>query len=81
MNTVTGVRTEKQDGYADGYFIRRAATERGLPCFTSLDTLGAVVDSLDVRARDYTVAPLLEYRNGKPGTEEVSSSIPWAAGR
>ncbi len=76
VNTVTGVRTEKQDGYADGFFIRRAATERGLPCFTSLDTLGAVVDSLDERARGYAVSPLLEYRERRPDVVDGQSAIP-----
>jgi carbamoyl-phosphate synthase large subunit len=61
VNTVTGVRTATQDGYADGFFIRRSATERGLSCFTSLDTLRAAVDAVDVRARGYSVAPLTEY--------------------
>jgi carbamoyl-phosphate synthase large subunit len=74
VNTVTGVRNETQDGYADGFSIRRAATERGLPCFTSLDTLGAAVDSLDEQARGYAVAPLLEYRAGPPN--EVTGSAP-----
>lgn len=79
VNTVTGIRTEKQDGYADGFFIRRAATERGLPCFTSLDTLGAAVDSLDDRARGYAVAPLLEYRGASPRGGEAPS-VPEVAG-
>src|SRR5205807_1152758 len=61
VNTMTGVRTAYQDGYADGFQIRRSATERGLPCFTSLDTLRAAVESLDQRRRGYSVAPLLEY--------------------
>jgi carbamoyl-phosphate synthase large subunit len=61
VNTVTGVRNETQDGFADGFYIRRAATERGLPCFTSLDTLRAAVDALVDRSNGYEVAPLAEY--------------------
>jgi carbamoyl-phosphate synthase large subunit len=61
VNTMTGVRTAFQDGYADGFQIRRSATERGLPCFTSLDTLRAAVESLDQRRRGYSVEPLVEY--------------------
>jgi carbamoyl-phosphate synthase large subunit len=61
VNTVTGIRTATQDGYADGFFIRRAATERGLSCFTSLDTLRAAVDAVDVRSHGYNIAPLTEY--------------------
>ena len=34
VNTVTGERTNLQDGFE----IRRAAVERRIPCFTSLDT-------------------------------------------
>lgn len=65
VNTVTGLRTRTQDGYADGFQIRRAATERGLPCFTSLDTLRAAVDSLEGRVEGYNVAPLDAYVAGR----------------
>ncbi len=61
VNTVTGIRTPTQDGYADGFDIRRAATERGLPCFTSLDTLRAAVDSIDGQDGGYNVLPLDAY--------------------
>jgi carbamoyl-phosphate synthase large subunit len=61
VNTVTGIRTPTQDGYADGFDIRRAATERGLACFTSLDTLRAAVDSIADPARVYNVASLSTY--------------------
>jgi carbamoyl-phosphate synthase large subunit len=81
VNTTTGVRTETQDGYADGFYIRRAATEHGLPCFTSLDTLRAAVDSLEDEARGYNVAPLTEYlapRSGPPAVPETASPVsPW----
>ncbi|MBX6770533.1 MAG: carbamoyl-phosphate synthase large subunit [Chloroflexi bacterium] len=63
VNTITGIRTPTQDGYADGFAIRRAATERGLACFTSLDTLRAAVDSLGDPSLAYNVAPLPEYLN------------------
>ncbi len=66
VNTVTGIRTPTQDGYADGFYIRRAATERGLACFTSLDTLRAAVDSLDERSLGYSVAPLGDYLSVDP---------------
>ena len=73
VNTVTGVRTPTQDGYADGFFIRRAATVRGLSCFTSLDTLQAAVDAVDARARGYDVAPLTDYLRPRPhvGTDPI----------
>jgi carbamoyl-phosphate synthase large subunit len=55
----------------DGFFIRRAATEKRIPCFTSPDTASAAVDALagslsrgDGHA--YQVRPLPEYRDAKP---------------
>jgi carbamoyl-phosphate synthase large subunit len=57
VNTVTGGRQVLQDGFE----IRRAATERGLPCLTSLDTMRAVVDSLESGGTDWNVLPLREH--------------------
>ena len=41
VNTVTGDRATLQDGFE----IRRAAVDRRIPCFTSLDTARAAVES------------------------------------
>ncbi|HEX5417174.1 MAG TPA: carbamoyl-phosphate synthase large subunit [Chloroflexota bacterium] len=71
VNTVTGVRTATQDGFADGFAIRRAATERGLPCFTSLDTLRAAVESLAGTAKGYSILPLTAYLS----PSEVPSAV------
>ncbi|HLZ07581.1 MAG TPA: hypothetical protein VKT80_03270, partial [Chloroflexota bacterium] len=79
VNTVTGVRTATQDGYADGFFIRRAATERGLACFTSLDTLRAAVDAVDLRAQGYNIAPLTDYL--KPAAPPTLEPAPVLAQR
>lgn len=65
INTVTGVRTPTQDGYADGFDIRRAATERGITCYTSLDTLRAAVDSIDGHPLEISVVPLTDYVSSK----------------
>ena len=51
----------------DGFAIRRAATEKRIPCFTSVDTARAAVDAfLAARAhgggQPYSVRPLPEYR-------------------
>ena len=51
----------------DGFYIRRAATEKRIPCFTSLDTARAAVDALiagmERGGEDaYHVRPLHEYR-------------------
>ncbi len=47
----------------DGFHIRRAAVERRMPCFTSLDTAMAAVRSATRDASvDYQIRPLPEYR-------------------
>jgi len=58
VNTVTGDRRPLRDGF----FIRRAAVERRIPCFTSLDTLGAALDGLTL-AGSYSVRTVDEYRS------------------
>jgi carbamoyl-phosphate synthase large subunit len=60
VNTVTGGRVVLKDGFE----IRRAAAEKRLPYFTSLDTINAVLKALTSR-QSYTTAPLPEYRRGK----------------
>ena len=56
VNTVTGDRKTLQDGFR----IRRAATERKLPCFTSLDTAKAVFGD-KVLEENLSVKSLDEY--------------------
>ena len=58
VNTVTGDRTTLEDGFE----IRRAAAETRIPCFTSLDTARAAVESLAAGQDGYSVRPLPEYR-------------------
>ncbi len=58
VNTVTGDREVLQDGFD----IRRAATEARVPCFTSLDTARAAVESMSGSGTGYSVKPLPEYR-------------------
>ena len=58
VNTVTGDREVLQDGFA----IRRAATEARIPCFTSLDTARAAVESMVGSGAEYSIKPLPEYR-------------------
>jgi carbamoyl-phosphate synthase large subunit len=65
VNTVTGERRPLHDGF----FIRRAAAERRIPCFTSLDTARAAVESLRNAVRSYSVRSMAEYLAGtKAGT-------------
>jgi carbamoyl-phosphate synthase large subunit len=53
----------------DGFYIRRAATEKRVPCFTSVDTARAAVDAMvagmsQPDGHAYQVRPLREYRDG-----------------
>ena len=57
VNTITGERTPLRDGFA----IRRAAAEKRIPCFTSLDTIRVVSEALASRNRLFNVQPLREY--------------------
>ena len=60
VNTIEGDRESLEDGFE----IRRAAVDRRIPCFTSLDTARAAVESLIGGAANYNIKPLPEYRNG-----------------
>jgi carbamoyl-phosphate synthase large subunit len=53
----------------DGFYIRRAATEKRIPCFTSIDTARAAVEAMTAGLRNdgghaYHVKPFPEYRDG-----------------
>ncbi|HJM74620.1 MAG TPA: carbamoyl-phosphate synthase large subunit [Dehalococcoidia bacterium] len=61
INTLEGGRTSI---IRDGFHIRRAATEMGMPCFTSIDTAGAAIRALGSPG-EYHVRPLAEYRDGE----------------
>jgi len=58
VNTITG----GQASLRDGFYIRRTATERRIPCFTSLDTTRAAVEALANGSQIYTAQPLPDYR-------------------
>ncbi|MBM4463633.1 MAG: carbamoyl-phosphate synthase large subunit [Chloroflexi bacterium] len=60
VNTITGGRAPLRDGF----FIRRAAVEKRIPCFTSLDTARAATEALVRRNHIFSVHPLREYVNG-----------------
>jgi len=57
VNTVTGERAPLRDGFE----IRRAAAEKRIPCFTSMDTLRAAVEALVNGAQIFSVQPLRGY--------------------
>ncbi|MBI2851090.1 MAG: carbamoyl-phosphate synthase large subunit [Chloroflexi bacterium] len=62
LNTITGV----QEALRDGFYIRRAAAEKRIPCFTSLDTARAAVRALVAGSQTYSVQPLPDYRKKAP---------------
>jgi len=62
VNTITG----GQIPLRDGFYIRRAAAEKRIPCFTSLDTARAVVETLVNGNQTYNALPLPDYRGKEP---------------
>jgi len=62
VNTITGGRIPLRDGFQ----IRRAATEKRIPCFTSLDTAQAALKVLLSGSHIYTVQPVPDYRRKEP---------------
>jgi carbamoyl-phosphate synthase large subunit len=66
LNTITGGVGPVRDGIEiqDGFAIRRAAVDSGIPCLTSLDTARAVVATLH-EPDEYHVLPAVEYRSGQ----------------
>ena len=63
VNTVTGGRIALRDGF----HIRRAAAEKRIPCFTSLDTARAAAEALLMGNQIYSAQPLPDYRKKEPG--------------
>ena len=57
VNTVTGNR----DVLQDGFHIRRAAVDRRIPCFTSIDTATAAAESLVGKEHSFNVKTIKEY--------------------
>ncbi|MFB0559477.1 MAG: carbamoyl-phosphate synthase large subunit, partial [Dehalococcoidales bacterium] len=62
VNTITGGRVSLRDGF----YIRRAAAEKRIPCFTSLDTARAAVEALVNGNQIYSAQPLSDYRRKEP---------------
>ncbi len=64
INTPEGEQTTTM---RDGFQIRRAAAERRIPCFTSIDTAAAATDALLRRQEAYSVQPLVSYLDPQDG--------------
>ena len=60
INTISGVSQVLRDGF----YIRRAAVEKQIPCFTSLDTARAAVESLEAGNAAYGIGTTSDYLNG-----------------
>ena len=63
INTISGGRAPLRDGF----HIRRAAAERRVPCFTSLDTASVAIRSAVSEIQEYSILPLREYLAGSAG--------------
>jgi carbamoyl-phosphate synthase large subunit len=50
----------------DGFFIRRAAAEKRIPCFTSLDTARAAAEALLAGSETHTIQSMAEYVRSAP---------------
>ncbi|HEV7127982.1 MAG TPA: carbamoyl-phosphate synthase large subunit, partial [Ktedonobacterales bacterium] len=72
INTITGGRGPIREGIEiqDGFQIRRAAVESGIPCLTSLDTARAIAQTLSGDS-SYAVLPVEEYRRGQRSSGDV----------
>ena len=64
VDAVVNTVEEVAQALRDGFDIRRAATERRIPCYTSMDTAKAAVEALAHGGADYHVAPAIEYVRG-----------------
>ena len=71
LNTVEEVAQALRDGFE----IRRAATERRIPCYTSMDTARAAVEALVLGGSDFNVATTAEYVRGALRVEEQHSTL------
>ena len=63
VNAVINTPGPAQQEVLDGFQIRRAAVERGIPCVTSIDTARAIVEATAKSSGAYSVQPLPEYRH------------------
>ena len=59
----------------DGFEIRRAATERRVPCYTSMDTAKAAIDALSTGGTDLGVATVTEYVDGLAQHARLEDSV------
>jgi carbamoyl-phosphate synthase large subunit len=63
VNTITG---GQYTPFRDGFYIRRAAAEKRIPCYTSLDTFRAAAEVVARGIQDSSAQPLPDYRKKRP---------------
>ena len=64
VDAVVNTIAEVAQAMRDGFEIRRSATERRIPCYTSMDTVKAAVEALAHGGSEYHVARTSEYVGG-----------------
>ncbi len=64
VDAVVNTIAEVAQALRDGFEIRRSATERRIPCYTSMDTARAAVEALAHGGSEYHVARTAEYVGG-----------------
>ncbi len=64
VDAVVNTIAEVAQALRDGFEIRRSATERRIPCYTSMDTAKAAVEALAHGGSEYHVARTSEYVGG-----------------
>jgi carbamoyl-phosphate synthase large subunit len=74
VNTLAG-ESARSDQRRDGFEIRRAAVERRIPCFTSLDTARVVAECLASGELTYDVRTVQEYWSFDPATKRIGGGI------
>ena len=74
VSAVVNTVSESASAIRDGFAIRRAAVERLIPCFTSLDTARAAVEGMTAGAEEYNVKPLKHYLES-PRSDKSSPKI------
>ena len=60
INTIAEVAAALRDGFA----IRRAATERRVPCYTSMDTAKVAIAALSSGSTEFNIATVSDYVKG-----------------
>lgn len=71
VNGVINTLTQGRTPLRDGFHIRRAAVERRIPCFTSLDTAREVVNSLLNATSVFNVERLSDYLTIKASDKAI----------